>query len=349
MFPEEFVRVHLQDLRPKGIIFDPFAGRGTTPFEAALNGYQSAGTDTNPVAVCISNAKLNAPPFGDVLRRLENLERQSRLFEERCKSTEFFRWCYHPATLRQVRFLRQKLRWRENTLDCFVAALALWSLHGESHRSPNYFSNRMPRTISTKPQYSVRWWQRHNCKPPRRDVFEILRRMAAFRLRDPAPTGRGRVAEKDARLAHAAFPELTGQVSTMITSPPYLDVTNYHEDQWLRLWFLGGPEYPSASNFDDRHTSTEFYWQFLEDAWAGTAPLLAPSAKIVVRIGCKYLRIDSVGERLQASLREGLKRDVRPLDSGSISPFRRGQRKSFHGNSSRGMRREFDFRFCADT
>ena len=25
-----------------------------------------------------------------------------------------------------------------------------------------------------------------------------------------------------------------------ITSPPYLNVTSFEEDQWLRLWFLGG-------------------------------------------------------------------------------------------------------------
>ena len=347
MFPEEFVRVNLQNLRPRGIIFDPFAGRGTTPFEAALNGYQSAGTDTNPVAVCISNAKLNSPALSDVLRRLDNLETQSKDFADGRRTSEFFRWCYNRSTLGQVRFLRHKLKWKKSALDCFIAALSLWSLHGESHRSPNYFSNRMPRTISTKPQYSVRWWQRFNCTPPKRDVFDILRRMAAFRLRDLAPIGRGRVAEKDARLAHVAFPELTGQISTIITSPPYLNVTDYHEDQWLRLWFLGGPESPSASNSDDRHTSPDLYWQFLQDAWAGTAPLLMPSARIVVRIGGKYLRIDSVGERLQASLSEGLQREVRPCGQGSISLFKRGQRKSFHSDSSRGMSREFDFTFCA--
>ena len=174
--------------------------------------------------------------------------------------------------------------------------------------------------------------------------------MAAFRLRDPAPAGRGRVAEIDARLAHAAFPELTGQVSAIITSPPYLNVTDYHEDQWLRLWFLGGAESPSVSNSDDQHTNAELYWQFLEDAWAGVAPLLAPSAKIVVRIGGKYLRIDSVGEQLRASLRKGLQRSIRQLGDGSISPFKRGQRKSFHSDSSRGMSREFDFTFraCAE-
>ena len=345
MFPEEFVRRNLQSLRPTGVIFDPFAGRGTTPFEAVLNGYCAAGTDTNPVAVCISNAKLNPPTMSEVLNRLHELEGLSKTFDDGCKASEFFRWCYSGSTLKGLRFLRKKLKWRNNQVDGFIAALVLWSLHGESHRGPNYFSNRMPRTISTKPQYSIRWWKRNNCRPPERDVFEILRRMATFRLRDPAPTGRGRVAEKDARLAHAAFPELLGRVSTIITSPPYLDVTNYHEDQWLRLWFLGGPESPSASGFDDRHTSDDLYWRFLEDSWSGIAPLLAPVATIVIRIGGKYLRLESVRGRLQASLCAGLQREVHSLDKGTISPFKSGQRKSFHNNHSRGVRREFDFRF----
>ena len=34
------------------------------------------------------------------------------------------------------------------------------------------------------------------------------------------------------------------QVKLLITSPPYSNVTNYYYDQWLRLWLLGGPEYP---------------------------------------------------------------------------------------------------------
>jgi len=345
MFPETFVREQIEELRPPGVIFDPFAGRGTTPFEAVLNGYQAAGTDTNPVAVCISNAKLNAPTLARTLRRLDALEQEFNDYDEDSDTDEFFEWCYSKSTLGELRFLRQRLRWRKDRTDCFLAALALWSLHGESHRSPNYFSNRMPRTISTKPQYSVRWWKRHRCKPPKRDVFGILRRMAEFRLRDTTPKIRSRVAEKDARLAYGAFPSLLGRVSTVITSPPYLDVTSYHEDQWLRLWFLGGPGSPTPSRFDDRHTSSEYYWKFLTDSWRGISPLLARKAVIVIRIGGKYLRLESVKERLLSGLCEGLQRDVTALEKGAISTFRKGQRRIFHNNFSRGMRREFDLRF----
>ena len=38
--------------------------------------------------------------------------------------------------------------------------------------------------------------------------------------------------------AGETFPKLKGRVTDFITSPPYLDTTNYREDQWLRLWFL---------------------------------------------------------------------------------------------------------------
>ena len=50
---------------------------------------------------------------------------------------------------------------------------------------------RMPRTISTKPAYSVRWWKKHGYTPPARDVFAILRHVNAYRYRTPHPRGGG--------------------------------------------------------------------------------------------------------------------------------------------------------------
>src|SRR5207237_4498202 len=32
---------------------------------------------------------------------------------------------------------------------------------------------------------------------------------------------------------------LPGKAALVFTSPPYFRVTNYHYDQWLRLWLLG--------------------------------------------------------------------------------------------------------------
>src|SRR6266850_1873965 len=256
MFPESFVRKQLVWAKPGDLIFDPFSGRGTTVFESLLGERDAFGCDVNPVAVCISNAKADPPTHAAVLQRLEDLQGMRVRVDRTLELDAFFQWCYHPSTLQQLLHFRRNLNWRRNRTDRFLAALILGSLHGESHRSDRYFSNRMPRTISTKPDYSVRWWKKKKLTPPKRDVFHILREMIDYRFASPPPNRRGMVKHVDARRAINAFPDYEGKVSMVITSPPYLDTTDFEEDQWLRLWFLGGPSRPkSRPDTDHRHVS----------------------------------------------------------------------------------------------
>ena len=43
MFPEAFVEKHLAASRYRGVVFDPFCGRGTTIFQALLQEREAAG------------------------------------------------------------------------------------------------------------------------------------------------------------------------------------------------------------------------------------------------------------------------------------------------------------------
>lgn len=289
MFPEAFVRRNVLAWSRRGdVIFDPFSGRGTTIFESLLNGRAAIGCDTNPVAFCLSRAKADPPALQEVIERLAVLEKASKRFT--CGSTEaldeFFTLCFHEETLRQLLLLKKKLDWQNDRADCFIAALALGCLHGESHRTKLCFSNRMPRTISTKPAYSVRWWRQNGCLPPERDVFPILRCCAEYRYGSLLPELKGHVVQGDVRRSATLLRSYRDKVKLVITSPPYLDITDYHEDQWLRLWFLGGAAKPiTGQGKDDRHRRTESYWKFLREAWKGIAPLLQESAQVVIRIG----------------------------------------------------------------
>src|SRR5205823_4061464 len=141
-------------------------------------------------------------------------------------------------TLLQILFLRGILRGAQCRTDRFVAALCLGHLHGESDRSSSFFSNQMSHTIAMKPAYAVRYWQQHGLTAPERDVFKILKDKAQFRLEGGCARRAGIVRRGDARNVARIFKDSRGQVSAVITSPPYLDVTNFEEDQWLRLWFL---------------------------------------------------------------------------------------------------------------
>jgi hypothetical protein len=344
MFPEAFVRKHLVWSRPGDVVFDPFSGRGTTVFESLLNNRIGFGCDLNSVAVCVSNAKADPPDYGELCGRLETLSQSKVKIDNSLAKDEFFNACFHPETLQQLLLLRRTLNWRRNRSDRFIAALVLGSLHGESHRSERYFSNRMPRTISTKPTYSVGWWKKHKLHPPKRDVFKILKGMIDFRYASERPIARGLIKQVDARNAIIAFPKLEGCVSLVITSPPYLDTTNFEEDQWLRLWFLGGPTRPkSRAHGDDRHGEEDRYWDFLTEAWAGMGPLLKRQAHVIVRIGGKRLSKDEIETGLTESLEEGLDKKLSLLGSKS-SEITSGQARTFQPAAAMPST-EHDFHF----
>ena len=335
MFPETFVEKQLALSTFQGTVFDPFCGRGTTVFESLIRGRNGAGCDANPVAACVAGAKCNSPTLSKVLERVTELESESQSFRataDEGELTEFFSLCFAPETYDQIQFLRDKLDWRSDRTDRFIAALSLGSLHGESHRSPNYFSNRMPRTISTKPAYSVRWWREQNCIPPARDVFAILRYMSEYRFKTAPPTLRGDIVLSDARNAAASFAPLVGQITDIITSPPYLNTTNYREDQWLRMWFLGAGTSNKCMRDDGRHYNVKKYEAFLTESWAGVAPLLADHARIVVRIGGRKLPKDSILDILESSLKMGTGRKTRLQGPGFTSQIKNTQANAFRGS-----------------
>jgi hypothetical protein len=348
MFPEDFVTKQLLAYTERGdTVFDPFCGRGTTVFESLLNGRHASGVDINPVAACIAGAKADSPTLRSVQLRLTELRAALSEAEEMATPEgDFFRACFHETTLQQLLFLRQELDWKNSRVDKFIAAVILGALHGESHKTPNCLSNRMPRTISTKPDYSVRWWLAKGLTPPERDTFEVVESLVKFRLSSERPKLRGGVKLRDARLAEKAFPSLENQVKLIVTSPPYLDTTDYSEDQWLRLWFLGGAERPLIKKGrDDRHTNAELYWKFLEEAWAGCSKLVQKGTVIVIRIGGAKFSKDDLFEGVGSSLREGFAdRRVKALHKGETTEIKNRQTNAFRPGTT-PERYEHDFAF----
>jgi hypothetical protein len=352
MFPESFVQKQLLAYsRPGDQVFDPFCGRGTTILEGLLNDRRTIGSDINPVAACVAGAKADIPASPEVEVRINQLEEEFAVaIEGVAPDQEFFRVCFSTPTLQQILFLKRTLSWKTDRVDRFIAAMLLGVLHGESHRTELCLSNRMPRTISTKPEYSVRWWKARELLPPERDAFYILRKAAKFRLAGEVPRRTGQVVLGDARTADEMLSEHKQSVSLIITSPPYLDTTDYAEDQWLRLWFLGGPDRPSARlHKDDRHTRKEEYWTFLSEVWRGCAGLLKEEAHLVVRIGGTMLDKGDLFAGLAASLEGGLRgRKVKPLHDGESSTIRKRQTNSFRpGTSNEKMEHDFAFAIIA--
>ena len=304
MFPEGFAEKWIDELTDPGdLVVDPFCGRGTTPFQALLMGRKALAGDINPVAYCLTAAKTQGPALSTVCRRISELESayEARRWRPRVRGLpEFFNRAYNPRTLSQLLYLRDVLQWSTRRSDAMIAALALGALHGETEKSPSYLSAQMPRTISTKPAYSVRFWDKHGYVPPSRDVFELLERQARFRYVSPLPELRGIVELTDFRDFHRLKSVRQREARCIITSPPYLDVTSFEEDQWLRLWFLGGPPHPTRNRVsrDDRHELASVYWRMVADFWRTAGYLVASRGHVVVRMAGKRLSADGVVQGL---------------------------------------------------
>jgi DNA methylase len=332
MFPESFVEDWVGRLTKVGdTVLDPFCGRGTTPFQSILMDRHAVANDINPVAYCVSKAKTNAPLLTTLRGRITGLTKgfdREHWASVAAGMPDFFQYAYAPLPLAQLSYLRDRLRWQQSSVDAMVAALILGRLHGEMDRSPRYLSNQMPRTISTKPAYSVRWWQARNLRPPDRDAFELLRSEAAFRYARGTPTGAATVVLGDMRGLPTALRD-RAPAKLVVTSPPYLDVTSFEEDQWLRLWFLGGPSEPSRGRIsrDDRHEHRGSYWLMIADMWRALGPLVEDKGHVVVRIGGKGLTARQLVDGLEAT--SSLSRRKVRLKAHTVSPIRGRQTRTF--------------------
>ncbi len=244
----------------------------------------------------------------------------------------------------QLVYLRRRLIGHRGTTDGMIAALALGSLHGESDRSARFLSNQMPHTISTKPDYSVRFWKKYKLRAPKRDAFQLIREQIPYRYASGRPANRGVIFHMDMRDLPRRLPESQRDIRCVVTSPPYFDVTNYAEDQWLRLWFLGGPETPMRHGFsrDDRHGAVDKYWMMLADMWRTLGQVLGRNASVVIRVGAARIG----PERLVSSL-EGVakvaNRRVR-LVAYEVSDIVKRQTDAFRPGST-GCKVEVDCHF----
>ena len=69
-------------------VYDPFAGRGTTPIEAALMGRNVVSNDVNPLSIILTKPRLNIPTIGEIEKRLDEIEFES--FEADIDLSMFF-------------------------------------------------------------------------------------------------------------------------------------------------------------------------------------------------------------------------------------------------------------------
>ena len=225
------------------VICDPFMGRGTTPLEAALLGRHAAGGDANPLGEMLVTPRLNPPEIEEVERRLARIlwNRVSALREDLLAF-------YHPETLQKITALRDYFLERDsaNELDAVDAWIRLVALNRLSGHSAGFFSVRtMPPNQAVPVSRQMAINARNRQTPGYRDVAELILKKSRSLLRHLTTAQRQQLAmlapEHRIRTGLAEKMEHIEDrsVQLVITSPPFLNVVNYRQDNWLRCWFAG--------------------------------------------------------------------------------------------------------------
>lgn len=250
--------------RPGDVVYDPFAGRGTTPLEAALAGRVPVANDINPLTAVLLQPRLQPPSLAEIHDRIQSLD--LRHADERPQDLLTF---YHPDTLREICALREYLLRRERSgalddVDRWIRMVAINRLTGHS---PGFFSvYTLPpnQATSVSGQRKINAARRQT--PPRRDVPAVILKKSRALLKDGAgprtvPSDDAAAAGRRARLltgpAHQTPDIPDASVDLVVTSPPFLDVVQYRYDNWLRCWFCG----VDAGTVPVTHTRNLETWQ----------------------------------------------------------------------------------------
>jgi DNA modification methylase len=299
MFPVPFAFDVVQRFsKPGEFVLDPFVGRGSSIFAAAATGRHSWGIEINPVGWLYSHVKLQPATRRCVLERLEEVARAAgKVRDEQLRwLPPFFFSCYTNDVLKFLMTAR-KLNWQTSRIDATLMAIILVYLHGKREQS---LSNQMRQGKAMSPEYSLRWWNQQNLKPPTIDPAAFLKQRILWRFAKGIPKlEHGHVFWGDStRLISRAGNG--AEFSLLFTSPPYHGITNYHYDQWLRLWMLGGPPNPKAAGdrWQRKFASKTDYQNLLTTVFSKSAPLMRKGGTVYVRTDARSYTFDTTQECL---------------------------------------------------
>jgi DNA modification methylase len=216
-------------------VYDPFNGRGTTVIEAALMGRKIIANDVNPLSLILTRPRIEIPPFADIENRLREIP-----FAKNLKADIDLSMFYHRDTLSEIVSLRDYLQKKaafgtEDDADRWLRMVATNRLTGHS---PGFFSvYTLPPNQATSASRQKKINKERKQKPEYRDVKSLILLKSKSLLRDfkhlPEKTG-ALFLNQDAAQTRTIK---NNSVALTVTSPPFLDVVHYADDNWLRSWF----------------------------------------------------------------------------------------------------------------
>lgn len=219
-----------------GVILDPFAGVGTIPFEAALNGKKAFGIDISPLAYIVSSAKvgiINKNECYEQINKIAKTIQSTKISASTILKALNFGYnktlgdYYYPETFREILIARQYYLDNPPSTpsQCLVCAALLHILHGNR---PYALSRTSHPIIPYAPKGEFIY------KNLIEKLTEKVQRALNYDYNANFKEGKIFLADT-LNTWHTDINNL----DAVITSPPFFDSTKFSMANWIRLWFLG--------------------------------------------------------------------------------------------------------------
>jgi len=219
-----------------GVVFDPFSGVGTIPFEGALSGRKAFGMDISLPAFYISSAKLSKYDPKSSYAYLDNLNKfiinHKTPYGELKELSKFgfnktIADYYEPQTLKEILLARKYVANNPpyKASEMLVVSSLLHVLHGNR---PYALSRRSHPITPYAPTGDFEY----------KNVYEKTKDKLDKTLMVQVPNNfcEGRMFLHDCT---DIWPQEIDDLDAIITSPPFFDSTRFYLANWLRLWFCG--------------------------------------------------------------------------------------------------------------
>ncbi|KAB2879126.1 site-specific DNA-methyltransferase [bacterium] len=223
------------------VIYDPFSGRGTTVIEAALLERNVIANDVNPLSRILSSPRFFIPDTQEVEKRLSAIP-----FEKNERADIDLSMFYHSKTESEIVGLKKYLKRRKRTgleddLDLWIRMVATNRLTGHSKGFFSVYTFPPNQAVGAERQKLIN--KKRKQKPEYRDTKKIILNKSKQLIKDLASEdvqilrgiGKQAVFLNDDARSTKEIP--SDHIQLTVTSPPFLNVVQYADDNWLRFWF----------------------------------------------------------------------------------------------------------------
>ena len=277
--PEYFIKRYS---RTGDTVLDPFMGRGTTVLQASLMDRVGIGSDINPLSAMLLRPRLHPPPLDALRRRIRKIPMAARVPVADRELLVFF----HPKVLRVLVSCKRWFAKREDngTFDAVDDWLRMVCINRLTGHSPGFLSVKtMPpnQCVSLASQRDIN--RKHSRSPQTKDFEEIILKKSRSLLRSGRPSGAYTSrARAECSAAHQLAWLSDRSVDLLITSPPFVDIVDYSQDNWMRCWFAG---IATGDLAIDRHRDIASWRSFVRRCFEEFARVVKPGGHIAFEVG----------------------------------------------------------------